>query len=169
MPASQLMFANHSARLYGADVNAGYTLSDNTVSGVFRITGAGGYVHGEDRSERTSLYHVMPLHGSVALEHEFGAWSSSLNIRAAARKTAVDPTRLEPPTPGYSLVDLRTTYKWRNLRLDFAIANLLDHRYAGPLGGTWQSALYPLGFAGATFRPLPGEGRSFDTGFSVKF
>jgi iron complex outermembrane recepter protein len=66
-------------------------------------------------------------------------------------------------------VDLRTAYEWRNLRLDFAITNLLDRQYASPLGGTWQSALYPPGFAGATFRPLPAEGRSFDTGFSVKF
>jgi hypothetical protein len=37
------------------------------------------------------------------------------------------------------------------------------------LRGTWQSALYPPGFTGATFRPLPAEGRSFATGFSVKF
>jgi hypothetical protein len=50
-----------------------------------------------------------------------------------------------------------------------AITNLLDRLYASPLGGTWQSALYPPGFTGTTLRPLPGEGRSFDTGFSVKF
>jgi len=37
------------------------------------------------------------------------------------------------------------------------------------LGGTWQSALYPPGYAGATFRPLPAAGRSFDTGFTVNF
>ena len=126
-------------------------------------------MHGEDRTTRTALYHVMPVHGSVALEHELRGWSSVLKFHAVARKTDVDPMRLEPPTAGYSLFDLRTAYEWRNLRLDFAITNLLDHRYASPLGGTWQSALYPPGFAGATFRPLPGQGRSFDTGFSVKF
>jgi hypothetical protein len=31
------------------------------------------------------------------------------------------------------------------------------------------AAPYPPGFAGSTFRPLPAAGRSFDTGFSVKF
>jgi iron complex outermembrane receptor protein len=169
IPASQLMFANQRARLYGADANAAYTLSDSAVSGVFRITGAAGYVHGEDVSTFTPLYHMMPLHGSIALEHEFRAWSSALTVHTVTRKTAVDPLRLEPPTAGYSVVDLRTTYEWRHLRLDFAVVNLLDRQYANPLGGTWQSALYPPGFNGATFRPLPAAGRSFDTGFSVKF
>ena len=169
MPASQLMFVNQKARLYGADANAAFTLSDSTASGVFRITSASGYVHGEDLSTLTPLYHMMPLHGSLALEHEYRAWSSALRFSTVARKTAVDPMRLEPATAGYSLVDLRTAYEWRNLRLDFAIANLLDRRYASPLGGTWQSAAYAPGFAGSTFRPLPAVGRSFDTGFSLKF
>ncbi len=169
MPASQLMFANQRARLYGADANAALTISDNPASGVFRITSAAGYVRGEDLSTLTPLYHMMPLHGSLALEHEYRAWSSTLRFSTVARKTAVDTMRLEPPTAGYSLVDLRTAYEWRNLRLDFAIANLLDRQYASPLGGTWQSAAYPPGFAGSTFRPLPAAGRSFDTGFSVKF
>ncbi len=169
MPASQLLFANQRARLYGGDVKAAYMLSDNAVSGVFRITGSAGWVHGEDLSTRTPLYRVMPLHSVIALEHEFGGWSSALRFHTVARKTEVDPVRLEPSTPGYALVDLRTAYEWRNVRLDFAISNLLDRQYASPLGGTWQSALYPPGYAGATFRPLPAAGRSFDTGFSVKF
>jgi iron complex outermembrane receptor protein len=111
----------------------------------------------------------MPLHGTLALEHDFKSWSSALQFHTVDRKTDVDPLRLEPPTSGYSLVDLRTTHEWRNLRLDFAITNLLDRQYANPLGGTWQSALYPPGYAGATFRPLPAAGRSFDTGFTVNF
>ena len=169
MPASQLMFVNHRARLYGADGNAAYTLSDNADGGVLRITGSAGYVHGEDLSTRTALYHLMPLHGTVALEHDLGAWSSALRMLVVSRKTEVDLMRNEPPTPGYSLLDFHTGYEWRNFRLDFAVNNLLDRRYADPLGGTWQSALYPPGYAGATFRPLPAPGRSLDTGFSVKF
>jgi iron complex outermembrane recepter protein len=169
MPASQLLFANQRATLYGADVNATYTLSDNPVNGVFRITGSAGYAHGEDSSTQTPLYHVMPFHGSVALEHEFKGWSSALQFHTVDRKSEIDPMRLEPPTSGYSLVDLRTAYVWRNLRLDFAVTNLFDRQYASPLGGTWQSALYPPGYAGATFRPLPAAGRSLDTGFTVNF
>ena len=169
MPASQLLFANHSARLYGADVGGIYMISDNPVSGVFRLAGSAAYVHGEDMSTRTPLYHVMPAHGSISLEHEFGAWSSALRFHTVARNTDVDPIRLQPRTAGYSLLDLRTAYEWRGLRLDFGIGNLLDRQYASPLGGTWQSALYPPGYGGATFRPLPAAGRSFDTGVSLKF
>jgi iron complex outermembrane receptor protein len=169
MPASQLMFANQRARLFGADVTAAYTLSDNTAGGAFRITGSAGYGRGEDLTTRTPLYRVMPLQGTMALEHNLGAWSSVLKFHTVARNTDVDPIRLQPPTAGYSLVDFHTALEWRNLRLDFGIGNLLDRQYASPLGGTWQSALYPPGFAGSTFRPLPAMGRSLDTGFSVKF
>jgi iron complex outermembrane receptor protein len=169
MPASQLLFVNQRARLFGADANAACTLSDSAVSGVFRIAGSAGYTHGVDLSTQTPLYHVMPLHGTLALEHDFKGWSSALQLHTVDHKSEVDPQRLEPPTAGYSLLDLRTAYVWRSLRLDFAITNLLDRQYASPLGGTWQSALYPPGYAGATFRPLPAAGRSFDTGFTVNF
>jgi hypothetical protein len=47
--------------------------------------------------------------------------------------------------------------------------NLLDRHYENPLGGTWQSALYPPGFAGGTFRPLPAAGRSVDVGVTLRF
>jgi iron complex outermembrane recepter protein len=168
-PASQLQFANQRARLYGADVNAAYTLSDNVVSGKFRISGVAGYTHGMDLAAQTPLYHVMPLHGTMALEHKLNGWSSALQLHTVGHKSDVDPLRLEPPTAGYSLVDLRSGYVWRNLRLDFAITNLLDRQYANPLGGTWQSARYPPGYAGDTFRALPAAGRSFDTGLTLNF
>jgi iron complex outermembrane recepter protein len=92
-----------------------------------------------------------------------------LQFHTVDRKSEIDPMRLEPPTSGYSLVDLRAAYVWRNLRLGVAVTNLFDRQYASPLGGTWQSALYPPGYAGATFRPLPAAGRSLDTGFAVNF
>ena len=169
MPGSQLMFANHSARLYGADVIAVYALSNSLKTGVFRLTGSGGFVRGDDLSTQTNLYHMMPLHGTIALEHQRGQWSSALEFRAVDRKTEVDTTRLEPQTPGYTILNLRTAYEWRSVRFDFAITNLLDHQYENPLGGTWQSALYPPGYLGPTFRPLPAAGRSFDTGVTVNF
>jgi iron complex outermembrane receptor protein len=169
MPGSQLIFANHTARLYGADVSAVYALSNTPEAGVFRLTGSGGFVRGDDLSTQTNLYHMMPLHGAIGLEHQQRQWSSALEFRAADRKTEVDTTRLEPRTPGYAILNLRTACEWRSVRFDFAITNLLDRPYENPLGGTWQSALYPQGLTGATFRPLPAAGRSFDTGVTLKF
>jgi iron complex outermembrane receptor protein len=168
MPGSQLMFANHAARLYGADVTAVYAFSNTPEAGVFQLTGTGGFMRGEDLSTQTNLYRMMPLHGTIGLEHRRGQWSSALEFRAANRKTEVDTTRLEPETPGYTILNLRAAYEWRSVRFDFAITNLLDRQYENPLGGTWQSALYPQGL-GATFRPLPAAGRSFDTAVTAKF
>ena len=169
MPASQLMFANHRARLYGADFIGSYTLWDSAQSGVFRLSGTGGFVRGQDLTTHTGLYHLMPLHATVALEHQRGDWSSAIEFHAVGSKTEVDDTRLEPQTGAYGLLDLRTAYQWGALRLDFAITNLLNRQYASPLGGSWQSALYPPDYMGAAFRPLPAMGRSFDTGATVKF
>jgi iron complex outermembrane receptor protein len=126
-------------------------------------------VHGEDLTTQTPLYHIMPVHGSLALEHEWGSWSSAVTLHVVGRKTAVDPIRLEPPTAGYSLLDVRTAYNWRHVRFDLAVTNVLDRQYDNPLGGTFQSALYPPGYSGSSFRPLPAQGRSFDTGVSVTF
>ncbi len=169
MPGSQLMFANHTARLYGADVTADYALSNTPEAGVFQLTGSGGFVRGEDLSTQTNLYRMMPLHATIGLEHRRGQWSSALELRVVGRKTEVDTARLEPQTPRYTILNLRTACEWRSVRFDFAITNLLDRQYENPLGGTWQSALYPPGYAGATFRPLPAAGRSFDTGVTLKF
>jgi iron complex outermembrane receptor protein len=168
-PGSQLMFANHTARLYGADITAVYALSNTPEAGVFQLTGSGGFVRGEDLSTQTNLYRMMPLHGTIGLEHRRGRWSSALDFSSVDRKTEVDSARLEPQTPGYAILNLRTAYEWRSVRFDIAITNLLDRQYENPLGGTWQSALYPPGYQRATFRPLPAAGRSFNTGVTLKF
>jgi iron complex outermembrane receptor protein len=112
---------------------------------------------------------MMPLHGTIGLEHQRGHWSSALELHVVDRKNAVDTTRLEPQTPGYTVLNLRTACEWRSVHFDFAITNLLNRQYENPLGGTWQSDLYPPGYAGPTFRPLPAAGRSFDTGVTVEF
>jgi iron complex outermembrane receptor protein len=163
------MFANQRARLYGIDATGAVTLSSSPASGTFRLTGAGGLVRGQDLSTHTHLYHMMPLHGTIALEHQLGRWSSALQLHAVEHKSEVDEIRLEPQTPGYAILDLRTAYEWRSVRLDLAATNLLGRQYQNPLGGTWQSALYPPGYAGATFRPLPAQGRSFDAGVTLRF
>jgi iron complex outermembrane receptor protein len=167
-PASQLLFANHRARLYGVDMTAAYALATNSAAGVLRLSGSGGFARGQDLSTQTNLYHVMPPHATLTLEHERGQWSSALELQVVEHKTEVDATRLEPRTPGYAILELRTAYEWRSVRLDVAITNLLDRQYENPLGGTWQSALYPPAYMGATFHPLPAPGRSLNAGVTVK-
>jgi iron complex outermembrane receptor protein len=150
-------------------VSAVYALSNTPETGVFRLTASGGFVRGDDLTTQTNLYHMMPLHGTIGLEHQRGQWTSALELRAVDRKTEVDTTRLEPQTPGYTILNLRTAYEWRSVRFDFSITNLLNRQYQNPLGGTWQSDLYPPGYPGSTIHPLPAPGRSFDTAVTVKF
>src|SRR5208337_4430708 len=50
MPGSQLLFANHSARLYGADASGFYLLSNASGPDVLRLTASAGFVHGDDLS-----------------------------------------------------------------------------------------------------------------------
>ena len=127
MPASQLMFANHQARLYGLDMAESYTLSSGP-AGVVRLTGSGGFVSGQDQSTHTDLYHMMPLHQTLAVDHHLGGWSSALELAAVGRKRAVDVTRNEPQTSGYVLLNARTAFEAGAVRLDAGVRNLLDRR-----------------------------------------
>jgi iron complex outermembrane recepter protein len=168
MPAVQLQFANQRARLYGIDASGSWTLGESTRLGTLELLGTGGFVRGEDTVTDTNLYRLMPLNGTLALAYTHQAWLGRLELRAVSRKDDVDALRLEPQTGGYTLLNLRVAYLWRAARLDLAVMNLLDRQYASPLGGSWQSALYPPGTLGA-FLPLPAPGRSLDAAVSVKF
>jgi hypothetical protein len=45
--------------------------------------------------------------------------------------------RNEIKTPGYSLVNLRTSYAWKQVRVDFGMENLFDKFYYLPTGGAY--------------------------------
>jgi iron complex outermembrane recepter protein len=167
-PASQLEFVNHHARLYGADASASAALAEASY-GELRLVASAGFTRGEDLSVHTGLYHMMPLHSSLALEDRIGRWSCSAELTAVVAKTQVDDVRGEPTTPGYTVTTIRAAYERGPMRIDLAATNLFNRDYASPLGGTWQSALYPPGYAGATFRPLPAPGRSIDAAISLRF
>lgn len=166
LPAAQLAFANHDARLYGLDAAGSYVLQMPGAYGLLRLTGAAGFVRGRDLTTATDLYRMMPLNGTIALEHQWKAWLNRLEVRAVGAKNRLDMVRLEPTTGGFVTVALSTAYLWRALRIDLAVTNLFDRQYADPLGGRWQSGLYTPGFAG-TIPALPAMGRSVDVGLTI--
>jgi iron complex outermembrane receptor protein len=166
-PASQLMFANHEAYLYGGNATASYRLPDLVRGGMFQLSAAIDEVRGSDTTAHGALYRLMPLNAALLLDHRLGNWQSRLELRAVTAKREVDITRLEPQTQGYAIATLRTAYSWKSIRFDAAITNLFDRQYGDPLGGRWQSGLYPPGFSGS-IPALPGMGRSIDLGVSVK-
>ena len=166
LPAAQLEFANHDARLYGLDATGSYVFQMPSTYGLLRLTGAAGFVHGRDLTTNTDLYRMMPLNGTVGLEHQWRQWLNRLEARTVGAKTRLDTARLESATGGFTTVALRTAYTWRALRFDLAVTNLFDRQYADPLAGRWQSGLYAPGFAGM-IPALPAMGRSVDVGVTI--
>ena len=78
------------------------------------------------------------------------------------QKHQVSQVRNEVGTAGYGLLNLRSSYEWKMLRMDVGIENVLDKVYYLPLGGayvgqgtTMSGNAIPWGI------PVPGYGRSF--------
>lgn len=162
-----LQFANHAARLYGFDASVRAPLGGSNAWGRFSLNGVFGYVHGTNLDTGGNLYHMMPLHGDLALEHHRGNWSSALEFKAVNAKTDVDEVRVELPTAGYALLNLRSGYRWRmnersSMRLDAGIDNLANRRYDLPLGGRYWDDMMGM-------TPVPGTGRSYYTGLTLEF
>jgi iron complex outermembrane receptor protein len=158
-----LQFANHAVRLYGVDSSFRIPLG-----GAFALAGVLGYVRGENLDTGDSLYHMMPLHGNLALEHHRGRWSSTLEFQAVDAKTDVQAVRNELRTPGYALLNLRSGYKWKlaeraSMRLDAGFDNLTNRKYDLPLGGR-----YWIGDKTGN-SSVPGMGRSLYSGLTFEF
>ncbi|MBB6254695.1 TonB-dependent receptor [Nitrospirillum iridis] len=165
---AKVMFANRDARTYGVDLSGRATVWRDADLGVLGVSGSLGWVRGQTVSDDDGLYHMMPLNGRIGVEHTLGGWHGAVDVQMVDAKTKVDHLLNEPTTPGYTLVNLRGSYSWGNIRVDVAIENLMDKAYALPLGGIdygdWQAGNHttPLG-------SLPGPGRSFNAGLTVAF
>ena len=156
-----LQFSNHDAELYGVNVSGSLLLAESGAFGRFALTGSAGYVHGENADTGVSLYHMMPLNGTLALTHQWGGWTNAIEIYGVAGKRNVDTVRNEMKTSGYALVNLSTSYEWERFRLDLGVRNVLDTSYEDPLGGHYSHA--------APRDNVPGLGRSFNAGLTMKF
>jgi iron complex outermembrane recepter protein len=165
---NQLQFANHDAELYGLDMSGNFQIWNDSAFGRGELKGILGYVRGRTLDNGDSLYHLMPLNARWSLEQQWSAWTNALELQLVARKTEVDPLRDEPQTPGYALVNLRTSYEWRNLRFDAGITNLCNRFYFLPLGGVNYDNFLATG-ATSKIGPLAGQGRSVNAGVTFRF
>lgn len=156
-----LQFANHDAELYGLNLSGSLLLAESSQFGRFALTGVASYVHGENADTGVSLYHMMPWNGRLALTHTLGGWTNSIEVYAVAGKHNVDTVRNEMETGGYALLNLATSYEWANARIDLGIKNVLDTYFEDPLAGHYYFA--------SPRDNVPGEGRSFNAGLTVKF
>ncbi|TWB15076.1 iron complex outermembrane receptor protein [Nitrospirillum amazonense] len=168
VPFAKVMFANRDARTYGLDLSGQATVWRDADHGAIGISGVLGWVRGQTVSDEDGLYHMMPLNGRIAVDHTLGGWHGTVEVQMVDAKTQVDRLLREPTTPGYTQVNLRGSYTWGDIRVDFAIENLMDKAYALPLGGIdygdWRAANYAT-----LLGSVPGPGRSFNAGLTVKF
>jgi iron complex outermembrane receptor protein len=115
----------------------------------------------------------MPLNVRLTLTQRHGGWDNALEFVAAKSKNAVSSVRNEIETPGYSLVNLRGSYSWKQVRVDFGVENLFDRLYTLPLGGAYVGQGTTMSTTGASSpqwgTAVPGAGRTLYTGLTVKF
>lgn len=157
-----LQFANHDARLYGIDLAGHAPLGGSEKTGNFVITGVVNYVRGRILDTRDNVYRLMPLDARLTVEHRLRNWSSAVMFQGVGAKNAVQAARNELATSGYALVNVRTGYQFRALRLDLGVDNLADRRYVLPMGGRYWIG-DTTGASG-----VPGMGRSIYIGFTAK-
>ena len=126
-----LKFSNVDAKLYGADVNWYYNLTDN-----FQLSGIASYVKGERRDIDDNLYRIAPLNGQVSVSYHNENVITNLTLVAVAAQDDVSATNTEQATSGYGLVNIDVEYfVTADLTLRGGIDNLLDREYQNHLGG----------------------------------
>ena len=165
-----LQYANQSARLYGVDLSGDLLLARSEAYGSLTGTGSLSYVRGDNLSTGDGLYNIMPLNGTLALVHRLGTWNSTAEVQAVAAKRHVSQVRNEIGTGAYWLLNLRTSYEWKYVRLDLSVENLLDRFYANPLGGAYVGQGPSMTTNGIPWGvPVPGRGRSFNVALNLHF
>ncbi|HEX6735349.1 MAG TPA: TonB-dependent receptor, partial [Azonexus sp.] len=164
-----LRYTNQSARLYGLDVSARLPLASTSL-GAFGLKALLNYTRGKNRDTGDDLYNIMPLNAKLILTHQIGGWDNALELVGVAAKEKVADQRNEIETDGYSLVNLRGSYSWQRVRLDFGVENLFDKFYNLPTGGTYTGQGMTMGINSIPHGiAVPGMGRSLYAGINVKF
>ncbi|MFA7558626.1 MAG: TonB-dependent receptor [Hydrogenophaga sp.] len=170
---SVLRYTNQRARLFGLNLAGHAPLATNAL-GDWGIQGLLNLTRGKNLDTGSGLYNLMPLNARLALTHKSGGWDNSLELVLVKAKTRVSSVRNEVRTPGFGLVNLRASYAWKSVRLDFGIENLFDRLYFQPTGGayvgqgtTMTNPMLPNYPQWGT--AVPGMGRTLYVGVNVKF
>ncbi|MGB9129031.1 MAG: TonB-dependent receptor [Thiobacillus sp.] len=165
-----LKYVNQSARLYGVELSGHFLAARSPVYGDFTVSGVVNYTRGENQDTSDNLYNIMPLNAKLALTQKRGRLTNTLEGQFVAAKNDVSDVRNEIETAGYSLFNLRSSYKWKQVRLDVGIDNLFDKGYALPLGGAYVGQGTTMSINGVPWGiAVPGPGRSIYAGVNVKF
>jgi iron complex outermembrane receptor protein len=164
-----LRYANQSARLRGLDLS-GRRLLARSRAGEFAVDAMASYTDGRNRDTGADLYQIMPVNGRIRLTHRLGAWESGLELALSGGKDGGSEVRNEVETGSFHLVNLTTSYSWRQLRLDVGVENLFDEYYELPLGGAYVGHGMTMSLNGIPWGvAMPGRGRSLNLAVTASF
>ena len=168
-----LRYTNQSARLYGLDLSGRMPLAKNSL-GEFGLKGLLNYTDGKNRDTGDDLYNIMPLNAKLTLTHQYGGWDNGAELVMVTSKNDGSGARNEIETSGYSLINLRGSYSWKQARVDFGIENLFDRRYDLPTGGAYTGQGTTMTNPALPNYPqwgtaVPGMGRSLYAGVNYRF
>ena len=65
------------------------------------------------RHRDDDLYNIMPLNAKLSVAHQLGNWNSTAEVVLVDNKKDVSQERNELKTAGYGLLNLRTSYTWK--------------------------------------------------------
>ena len=122
-----LEWANCNAQIFGADMNGHALLAKDTAIGDLWLKGVASYVRGT-RSGGQNLYQMMPLNGTLTLEQKIGGFVNAVQGQFVMAKNTVEELRNEIPTSAYALLNLSTSYEWKNGRVTAGIHTIVDIR-----------------------------------------
>jgi iron complex outermembrane receptor protein len=138
--------------------------------GAFGLKGLLNYTKGTNQDTGDDLSNVMPLNAKLAITQQLGGWDNSLEWVLVKDKGDVSGVRNEIKTPGYSLVNVRSSYSFKQLRVDFGVENLFNKFYDLPTGGAYTGQGATMGINSIPYGiAVPGMGRSIYVGVNVKF
>ncbi|MBC3885252.1 TonB-dependent receptor [Undibacterium griseum] len=164
-----LSLSNQNARLYGMDVSASALLLSTEKYGQFLGNAVLNFLHARNKDTGSGLYNIMPLNAKLSLTQHLGHWNTTAEIQMAAAKTDISAVRREMTTPGYTLLNLRSSYTWKQWRFDAGIDNLFNRFYRNPLGGAYLGQGATMGQGVPSGIVVPGMGRSLYAGMQLKF
>jgi iron complex outermembrane receptor protein len=163
-----LQYANKTAQLYGVDATAHFPVVDLVALGTLHGRATLSGTRGRNLSTGDNLYHIPPLSAKLAVTHQLGRWTTTVEAETYAAKNKLSAVRNEFRTGGYTVVNLRTTYTWRRVTIEAGIDNLFDRFFLLPLGGayigqgpTMSGRAIPWGVG------IPGAARTFHLAFAV--
>lgn len=105
-------------------------------AGQFRVQGGLSYALGQNTTANEPMRRIPPLNGSLALQHQatkqwinrLECWYASKQDRLAAGDKS-DPRIPQGGTPGWTVLNLRSAYQFKQVELQAGLNNLFNEAY----------------------------------------